>query len=104
MDIIPTVNKANTSFDTLYLQATEGRDKTHSVGMANAVSHGAGILDISKELCNNHNNNNNNRPAHVSQMTPESVTNVVSVLSETVCRKDEKEESFHGTHPASVPI
>lgn len=36
---------------TRYLQAAKRRDETHSIRVADAVSHGAGVLDIGKELC-----------------------------------------------------
>lgn len=40
-------------FSPLNLQAAEGRDETHSVRVADTVSHGTGALDVSEELCDN---------------------------------------------------
>lgn len=57
---IPTVYKRESltqihghAHCTVYLQATEGRDETHSVWVTDTVSHGTGLLDVREQLCNN---------------------------------------------------
>lgn len=77
-----------------YLQAAEGRDKTHTVCVSNAVGHGAGVLNIGEELCNN--------TTHQTLLNLSPWSHKMTFYY-THCLRTIKKLLFSCSHPTSAP-